>query len=210
MISVQALTKTHPGSARPVLDAVTFDVATGALVAILGKSGSGKSTLLRCIVGLEAVDGGTVQLHGAPARRGELGLVFQSFELFPHLSALENCMLAPMKAQGLPRPEAREQACGLLTQLGLAERMDAFPEQLSGGQRQRVAIARALATRPGALLYDEPTSALDPAFKEEVLNTLREVKASGVTQIVVTHDLALAEQTDEILVLEEGRLRRGG
>jgi polar amino acid transport system ATP-binding protein len=141
------------------------------------------------------------------ALRGKVGLVFQSFELFPHLSVLDNLTLAPRRAKGVARADAEARARRLLSDLGLADKHDAFPEQLSGGQRQRVAIARALALEPRVLLYDEPTSALDPSLRGEVVATLRRVRAAGMTQIVVSHDRALArEAADEVLVLDGGRI----
>ncbi|HME91480.1 MAG TPA: ATP-binding cassette domain-containing protein, partial [Myxococcaceae bacterium] len=215
MIAVTDLERRFPGAAEPVLRQLTFEVAPGKLVALLGKSGSGKTTLLRCLVGLEPFDRGVVtvngvQLSGADARtsageraqavaaiRERVGLVFQSFELFPHLTVLDNCTLALRKARGVAPAQARDRAMKSLDQLGLASRADAFPEHLSGGQRQRVAIARALVMDPQVLLYDEPTSALDPSLKWEVLKTLRQVKESKVTQIVVTHDIKLARTAAE-------------
>jgi ABC-type polar amino acid transport system ATPase subunit len=142
---------------------------------------------------------------------GRVGLVFQSFELFPHLSVLDNCTLAPMRARGKPRAAAEKHALELLDQLGLADKAGAFPEALSGGQRQRVAIARALAVEPRVLLYDEPTSALDPSLKQEVGRSLRRVAATGITQILVTHDMDVArEASDVVFVLEAGRVARSG
>jgi ABC-type polar amino acid transport system ATPase subunit len=148
--------------------------------------------------------------RGIAAARTRLGLVFQSFELFPHLTVLDNCALAPVEVKGLSRARALEHARGLLVQLGLEERLDAWPAQLSGGQRQRVAIARALAMEPRVLLYDEPTSALDPSMKHEVLQTLKRVDATGVTQVVVTHDLQLARGVEHVCVLAEGRVIESG
>src|SRR6185503_10771818 len=140
------------------------------------------------------------------ASRTKLGLVFQSYELFPHLTALQNCVLAPVQVKGMLRSTAEQRAKDLLVQLGLEERIHAYPEQLSGGQRQRVAIARALAMEPEVLLYDEPTSALDPSMKLEVLQTLQRVDATGVTQVVVTHDLQLAQGVEHVCVLDQGRV----
>jgi len=159
-----------------------------------GLLGGGWSTAARGVARLESL-------------RGRVGLVFQSFELFPHLSVLDNLTLAPRRAKGVARAEAETRARQLLADLGLAEKYEAFPEQLSGGQRQRVAIARALALEPRVLLYDEPTSALDPSLRGEVVATLRRVRAGGMTQIVVSHDRALArEAADEVLVLEGGTI----
>jgi ABC-type polar amino acid transport system ATPase subunit len=218
MIKVDALTKTHRGATSPVLRGVTFDVGASALGAVLGMSGAGKSTLLRCIVGLETFDGGTIGLGEetisagkSAALLGRVGLVFQSIELFPHLSVVENCMLAPVRVRNRPRAEAADRALALLAELGLADKANEFPDYLSGGQRQRVAIARALAMEPRVLLYDEPTSALDPSLKREVADTLRRVRGTGVTQIVVTHDVWLArEAADAIFILDAGKIVESG
>jgi len=229
VIAVTDLERRFPGAAEPVLQRLTFEVPSGKLVALLGQSGSGKTTLLRCLVGLEPFDRGVVtvdgvQLRGAEAStsfrdhaqavaaiRERVGLVFQSFELFPHLTVLDNCTLALRKARKLPPGAARDRAMTSLEQLGLASRADAFPEHLSGGQRQRVAIARALVMDPKVLLYDEPTSALDPALKWEVLKTLRQVKESNVTQIVVTHDIKLARMAAEsVFILDHGQIIEHG
>jgi ABC-type polar amino acid transport system ATPase subunit len=222
MIRVEALEKRHPGAAEPTLRGVSFHVPAGRLVAILGRSGAGKSTLLRCLVGLEPFDGGAIEVDGVAARaedgpralaalRGRVGLVPQSFDLFPHLSALENCALAPRVVKRERRADAEARAAALLARLGLADRQRAYPEQLSGGQRQRVSIARAMAMEPRVLLYDEPTSSLDPSMKDEVRRTLFTVRESGVTQLVATHDVELARSAAEwVLVLEDGRIAREG
>ena len=204
MIRVEGLRKHFPGAPAPTLQDVSFTLETGQLAAVLGSSGAGKSTLLRCIVGLEAPDGGSLHLGG------QAGLVFQGFELFPHLTALGNCTLAPRLAAGRSREQAEARARELLTSLGLGEKLDAYPERLSGGQRQRVAIARALAMEPAVLLYDEPTSALDTSLRREVAETLRRVSALGMTQLVVTHDVRLARASDVVMVLDQGRLVERG
>jgi ABC-type polar amino acid transport system ATPase subunit len=220
-IRVVDLERRHPGSGAPALRGLSLDVAEGQVAGVLGKSGAGKTTLLRCLVGLDPFDSGSIEIDGitvragasarAPHLLGRVGLVFQSFELFPHLSVLDNCTLAPMRARGKTRAAAEERALALLDQLGLADKADAFPEALSGGQRQRVAIARALAVEPRVLLYDEPTSALDPSLKQEVGRSLRRVAATGITQILVTHDLEVArEASDVVFVLEAGRVARSG
>ncbi len=214
MITVVDLEKRHPGAPAPALRGVSMHVERGRVAAVVGKSGAGKSTLLRCLVGLDPFDRGTIAVGGMAVTAGgdgrgllgKVGLVFQSFELFPHLSVLENCTLAPVRALRKSRASAEEVALGLLDQLGLADKARAFPEALSGGQRQRVAIARALAVEPQVLLYDEPTSALDPSLKQEVARSLRRVADTGVTQIVVTHDHDLARSADVTFVLEEGRI----
>jgi ABC-type polar amino acid transport system ATPase subunit len=217
MIRVEQLGKRF--GSIDVLRDVSFSVPRGATASILGPSGGGKSTLLRCLVGLEAFDRGTIfvddtevcagraQRSGQAKLRGRVGLVFQSFELFSHLTVLDNCTLAPRLVRHASRSEAEERARMLLEQLGLGAKADAFPEHLSGGQRQRVAIARALCMEPRVLLYDEPTSALDPSLKEEVRDTITAVGKTGVTQIVVTHDHALADGLGgSIFRLEGGQL----
>jgi len=224
---VKDLFRRHPGASAPVLDGLSFELDGGTLVAMLGPSGSGKTTFLRCLIGLEPfergeISAGDVVLRGTEAAspperraaiatiRARIGLVFQSFELFPHLTAVENCTLAPVRVMGVAKAEAEERAVALLTRLGLAERLHAHPDRLSGGQRQRVAIARALAMEPKILLYDEPTSALDPSMKQEVLQTLHRVDATGVTQVVVTHDLSVARGSEHVWVLGHGKLVEEG
>ena len=204
MIRVEGVRKRFPGATDDTLQGVSFTLEEGRLAAILGPSGSGKSTLLRCIVGLERPDSGSIHLGG------QAGLVFQSFELFPHLTALDNCTLAPQRVAKRPRAEAEARARKLLEELGLGQRLDAYPEMLSGGQRQRVAIARALAMEPAVLLYDEPTSALDPSLRREVVETLRRVGSLGMTQVVVTHDVQLARAAEMVLVLDHGHLVEQG
>jgi ABC-type polar amino acid transport system ATPase subunit len=219
MIDVVNLEKRHPGKETPALAGVSLRVAKGQVASVIGKSGAGKSTLLRVLVGLDPFDQGTIDVDGtrfAPggdrgALLGKVGLVFQSFELFPHLSVLDNCTLAPVHALGRPRATAEGAARALLDQLGLASEARSYPETLSGGQRQRVAIARALAVEPRVLLYDEPTSALDPALKHDVARTVRRVAATGITQIVVTHDHEVArDASDVVFVLDAGRVVRSG
>jgi ABC-type polar amino acid transport system ATPase subunit len=226
-LKVTGLIRHHAGNAEPTLKGLSFDLPGGTLTALLGRSGAGKSTVLRCVMGLEPFESGTIEIDGVVVRGTKdvasdarqrqlleastrLGLVFQSFELFPHLSALDNCTLAPMQVQGLTRTKAEGRARELLAQLGLEHRIDAFPEQLSGGQKQRVAIARALAMEPRVLLYDEPTSALDPSLKGEVLQALKRVNATGVTQVVVTHDLALARGMEHVCVVDHGIVIESG
>ncbi|MDQ3263676.1 MAG: amino acid ABC transporter ATP-binding protein [Myxococcota bacterium] len=226
-LRVSGLVRRHPGAAAPVLDGLDFELAMGTLVALLGPSGAGKTTFLRCLIGLEPFERGEIEVEGVVLRgteqspaserrralrgvRERIGLVFQSFELFPHLSALENCVLAPMRVKHISRRYAELKAVDLLTRLGLADRLGAHPDQLSGGQKQRVAIARALAMEPAVLLYDEPTSALDPSMKQEVAQTLHRVDATGVTQVVVTHDLALARVAEHVCVMDHGRIIEAG
>ena len=218
-ICVSDLIKRHPGAAAPALAGLCMEVPTGKIASVLGRSGAGKTTLLRCLSGLDPFDGGTIDVggvtFGAGAKHGsfggKIGLVFQSFELFPHLSVLDNCTLAPRVVRGEPRARAEARAKELLAELGIEDKAKSYPEALSGGQKQRVAIARALAMEPSVLLYDEPTSALDPALKHEVGRTLRRVAGTGVTQIVVTHDLPVArEASDLVFVLDKGRVAAFG
>ena len=215
-IRVQDLTHRHRGAAQPTLRQVSFAVPAGMIAAVVGESGSGKTTLLRCLAGLDRCERGTITVgdrsveagRTAPAAlRGHVGLVFQSFELFPHLSVLANCVLAPVQVRRVGRPAAEVTARAWLAQLGLGDKTDAYPSRLSGGQCQRVAIARALAMAPACLLYDEPTSALDPARKSEVIDVLGQVRAAGMTQIVVTHDATLVTAVaDLVFRLDAGTL----
>lgn len=203
-----------------VLRGVTLTVGRGEVVAIIGPSGSGKSTLLRCINGLERIDAGEIWVAGEaiggrkadlPKIRRKIGMVFQHFNLFPHMSVLRNVAVGPLIVLNRPRSEAYDRARKLLERVGLAGKEDAMPYQLSGGQQQRVAIARALAMDPAVILFDEPTSALDPELVNEVLRVMRRLAAQGMTMIVVTHEIAFAEQAasrmvmfDEGTIIEEG------
>ena len=200
-----------------VLDALDLEVAAGETVAVIGPSGSGKSTLLRCANGLTPFDAGeiTVGPHRLPQAahevRGLLGLVFQHFELFPHLTAIENITLAPRRVLGMPPSQARELAEKLLDRVGLRARADFWPRQLSGGQQQRVAIARALAMSPRGLLCDEITSALDPELKSDVLAVLEDLRKDGLTLLVVTHEIGFARRAaDRVVVLADGRIIEQG
>ena len=216
MITVEALEKSY--GAGPVLRGISFELPEGRLAAVLGPSGAGKSTLLRCLVGLEPFDRGHIRVGDVDVRsptavralRGKVGLVFQAFELFPHLTVLENCTLAQEKVKRVGREEAARRARALLDELGLLAKAETYPDHLSGGQRQRVAIARALAMQPEVLLYDEPTSALDPSLRREVKDTLLRVRSTRVTQIVVTHDVSLARECEELFVIDEGRIVERG
>lgn len=226
-LRVSGLVRQYPGNPEPTLKGLSFELTRGLMTAVLGKSGAGKSTLLRCVVGLEPFEDGYIEIdelivkgtRAVPpderrkmlqAAHEKLGLVMQSFELFPHLTVLENCALAPMKVKRLSRDAAEARAVAHLKQLGLETKLKVFPEQLSGGQKQRVAIARALSMEPTVLLYDEPTSALDPTMKQEVLQTLRRVDATHVTQVVVTHDLQLARGMEHVCVLDHGVVIESG
>ena len=218
VIEVRGVTKAF--GEVPVLRGIDLAVPEHGAIALIGASGSGKSTLLRCIDLLEPIDDGDVLLDGEVvtdpsvepvAVRRRLGMVFQAFNLFPHLTALENVALAPVRAQGLGREEARARAAELLARFGLAGREGERPDNLSGGQQQRVAIARALATRPRALLLDEITSALDPELVGEVLEVVRDLKAQGTTMLVTTHEMGFARDVaDEVCFLHEGRILERG
>jgi polar amino acid transport system ATP-binding protein len=218
VLEVHGVTKAY-GEAD-VLRGVDLAVQEHQAVALIGASGSGKSTLLRCIDLLEEIDDGDVLLDGAVitdpsvdpvAVRRRLGLVFQQFNLFPHLSVLENIVLAPVRAHGTDEAAATERARELLGRFGLAGREHDRPDRLSGGQQQRVAIVRALATRPRALLLDEVTSALDPELVGEVLELIRELKADGMTMVIATHEMAFArEVADEVCFLHAGAILERG
>ncbi|MFM0776111.1 amino acid ABC transporter ATP-binding protein [Streptococcus suis] len=184
-------------------------IPEGKIVAIVGQSGGGKTTLLRMLAGLESIDSGTLIYNGQElpleelGKRHLLGFVFQDFQLFPHLSVLENLVLSPMKTQNMTRSEAEDKALKLLDTLGLANHANAYPFSLSGGQKQRVALARAMMIDPEIIGYDEPTSALDPELRKEVEKLILENRATGITQIVVTHDMQFAENiADEIIKIE--------
>jgi polar amino acid transport system ATP-binding protein len=218
VLEVQGVTKAY-GDAE-VLRGVDISVQEHQAVALIGASGSGKSTLLRCIDLLEEIDDGDVLLDGdvitdpavdpVPVRR-RLGLVFQSFNLFPHLTVLENVVLAPARAQGMSRAEAAEVAHELLARFGLGARERDYPDRLSGGQQQRVAIIRALATRPRALLLDEITSALDPELVSEVLELVRELKEQGMTMLIATHEMSFARDVaNQVCFLHDGRILERG
>ncbi|MWL86905.1 MULTISPECIES: amino acid ABC transporter ATP-binding protein [unclassified Cupriavidus] len=203
-----------------VLKGVSLSVEPGEVIAIIGKSGSGKSTLLRCINGLETIDSGAITVAGAHLADSELqlralrlkvGMIFQQFNLFPHLSAGRNVMLSPMVVKGVPEARARELAEENLARVGLSARFDAYPDQLSGGQQQRVAIARALAMQPTALLCDEITSALDPELVNEVLQVVRGLAADGMTLLMVTHEMRFAREVcDRVVFMHQGKVHEMG
>ncbi len=199
-----------------VCDGINLDVEKGQLVCLVGASGAGKSTLLRCINLLEPVDEGEVFLDGQDIAvpgldpqsvRARIGIVFQSFNLFPHMTALENAMLAPRRVRGLSRAEIQPEVEALFARFGLADRMSNYPDQLSGGQQQRVAIVRALAMRPEVMLFDEITSALDPQLVNEVLDVLLLLKQEGMTMVMATHEMSFARQAaDKICYLKDGQV----
>ena len=218
IVNIQKLDKSY-GDFQ-VLHGIDLSIAEGEVVCVIGPSGSGKSTLIRCINHLESfsnesrieVDGIKVERGRNLARvRAEVGMVFQSFNLFPHLSVLKNIMIAPMRVRGTPPEEAARKARDLLARVGITEQADKYPEQLSGGQQQRVAIARALAMEPRVLLFDEPTSALDPEMVGEVLDVMRKLAGTGVTMIVVTHEMGFARQVaDRVIFMDGGRIVEAG
>ena len=203
-----------------VLDAIDLTIERGEVVVIAGPSGSGKSTMLRCINGLEAVDEGEVRFDGQSLGgagkglnrlRAEIGMVFQQFNLFAHKTVMQNVTLAPVQVKGLSKAQARERAGALLERVGIAEKADAYPADLSGGQQQRVAIARALAMEPQLMLFDEPTSALDPEMIREVLDVMRDLAHSGMTMIVVTHEMGFAREVgDRIVFIDDGKIVEQG
>lgn len=212
MISLKNIYKSF--GANQVLKGVSAEVEQGEVVVLIGASGSGKSTLLRCINLLEEPDSGQVIIEGVDVLakgvaknevRRETGMVFQQFNLFPHLSVLENITLAPMKVRQMPKAEAEALALELLRKVNLEEKTHAYPRQLSGGQQQRVAIARALAMKPKVMLFDEATSALDPAMTAEVLGVMRQLAADGMTMVVVTHEMGFAREVgDKVLFMHDG------
>jgi polar amino acid transport system ATP-binding protein len=207
-----------------VLKGIDLEVVPGEVMCIIGPSGSGKSTFLRCINHLEKIDGGKLYVDGelvgyrqatgklyelrereVARKRAEIGMVFQRFNLFPHMTVMQNVCEAPIGVKGEPKEAVRERALGLLNRVGLADKVDAYPAQLSGGQQQRVAIARALAMQPKLMLFDEPTSALDPELVGEVLDVMRGLAQDGLTMIVVTHEMGFAREVgDELVFMDDG------
>ncbi|MBK1635390.1 glutamine ABC transporter ATP-binding protein GlnQ [Rhodovulum adriaticum] len=212
-------TSKHFGPLK-VLDHVDLSIDEGQVVVLIGPSGSGKSTLLRCINGLETITGGDLIVDGLSVTGGkkqlreirrEAGMVFQQFNLFPQLTALENVAFGPRKVRKLSKEQAEEVAIDLLDKVGLAEKAGHYPAELSGGQQQRVAIARALAVKPKVMLFDEPTSALDPELKQEVLNVMRQLATEGMTMVVVTHEMSFAKQVGTRLIfMEHGKIAVDG
>ncbi len=201
-----------------VLKNVSFDVAEGEKVVVCGPSGSGKSTLIRCINRLEKHQQGRIHVEGQEVNDGnashvrqEVGMVFQQFNLFPHLTILENCILAPMSTRGLSREKAVEIAMGFLERVRIANQAEKYPAKLSGGQQQRVAIARALCMEPRIMLFDEPTSALDPEMIQEVLDTMTELAQTGMTMICVTHEMGFARKVaDRVVFMDHGEIVEQG
>jgi ABC-type polar amino acid transport system ATPase subunit len=203
-----------------VLAGIDLDIERGEAVVVAGPSGSGKSTMLRCINGLEPVDSGEVRFEGqaidysgraVTQLRAEIGVVFQQFNLFPHMTVRENIVLGPVKGKGVPRGDANRRARELLERVGIPEKENEFPADLSGGQQQRVAIARALAMEPKLMLFDEPTSALDPEMIREVLDVMRDLARDGMTMVVVTHEMGFAREVcDRIVFIDAGEIVEQG
>ncbi len=218
LLSVQGVWKSF-GSLQ-VLNNVSFDVREGEKIFFIGPSGSGKSTLLRCLNRLEIIQKGRIIVEGTDIYsstcdicrlRMDMGMVFQSFNLFPHLSVLDNLIFSPVRLRGMSRTEAVEMAENLLVRTGLADKRNVFPEELSGGQKQRVAILRALAMKPRIMLFDEPTSALDPEMTGEVLSLMKELAGKGMTMVVVTHEMGFArEAADRVLFMDKGEIVEQG
>ena len=230
LISVQNLKKYFNNGAIKALDDVSVDINKGDVMVVIGPSGSGKSTLLRSLNLTEEPTGGSIVFDGVditkkkiPNEKGKLvkldidkhrqkmGMVFQHFNLFPHMTILDNMILAPVRVKHMSKAEAKEKALALLKRVGLEDRADAYPIQLSGGQKQRVAIVRALMMEPQVMLFDEPTSALDPEMVGEVLNVMKELAQSGMTMVVVTHEMGFAREVgNRVLFMDEGKLLEEG
>lgn len=218
MIKTESLSKQF--GKQTVLKNINTTIRHGEVVAVIGPSGSGKSTFLRCLNLLEEPASGTIEINGKEITGGKankleirenIGMVFQHFHLFPHLTALDNIAYAPQKVKQLSKEEAHRNASELLAKVGLTDKADAYPNRLSGGQKQRVAIARALAMEPAIMLFDEPTSALDPEMVKEVLDVLKRLTETGMTMVVVTHEMNFAKEVaDRILFLDEGNLVEEG
>ncbi|MBO6000124.1 MAG: amino acid ABC transporter ATP-binding protein [Lachnospiraceae bacterium] len=218
MLTIEHLTKRFDD--QIVLNDISFDVKEGEVIVIVGPSGCGKSTLLRCINALESIQGGEIKLRGEPVLAGgrnlaglrqKIGMVFQSYELFPHLNVLDNILLAPVKVQKRPKEEAKEEALALLKRVGLESKAQSYPRQLSGGQKQRVAIVRALCMNPEIMLFDEVTAALDPEMVREVLDVILGLADDGKTMLIVTHEMQFARAVadrvifiDDSVICEEG------
>ncbi len=214
LLEVAGLSKAF--GALQVLKSIDFSIRAGEVVAVCGASGSGKSTLLRCINGLEIPDGGSIRFRGGAVPmtragfrdvRRHVGMVFQSFNLFPHLTAMQNVSIGPRKVLGKSAAEAQRTARSLLDRVGLSEKADVFPDFLSGGQQQRIAIARALAMEPALMLFDEPTSALDPEMVKEVLDVMMELAKQGMTMLCVTHEMGFARAVaDRVVFMDRGEV----
>ena len=220
LIQVENLQKYYKGGEIKALDGVNADIRKGKVVVVIGPSGSGKSTFLRCLNLLEIPTGGTIRLDGTDITdpkndinlyRQRMGMVFQHFNLFPHMTILKNMTLAPVKLLHRSQAEAEKKAMDLLTRVGLADRANSYPSQLSGGQKQRVAIVRALMMEPEVMLFDEPTSALDPEMVGEVLEVMRDLAKDGMTMVVVTHEMGFAKEVaNHVMFMADGKLLEEG
>lgn len=214
LIEVRNVTKSFDD--LTVLDELNLKVDSGEVVAIIGSSGSGKSTLVRCITGLESIEQGEIfirnqSVKGVKSTNGLIGMVFQNFNLFPHMTVLDNITLAPIKIKKISKEEANKKAQILLDRVGLLDKKDAYPSQLSGGQKQRIAIARALAMEPDMMLFDEPTSALDPEMVKEVLDVIKELANEGMTMAIVTHEMGFAKEVaDRVIFVDDGKIVENG
>lgn len=215
IVRAEGICKSFPNGVL-ALNSVDLQIARREVVVVIGPSGSGKSTLLRCLNGLEEIDSGRVVIDGIPLDgkaknrlliRTEVGMVFQSFNLFPHMTVAENILLAPQRVRKMSRTQAEELAQSLLNKVGMEDKWGAYPAQLSGGQQQRVAIARALAMRPAVMLFDEATSALDPEMIGDVLQVMKDLAQEGMTMIVVTHEMGFAREVgNRVIFMEEGQI----
>ena len=215
LLEIKNVIKNYDGK-TPVLEGVSLELNKGEVIVLIGPSGCGKSTLLRCINGLEEIQGGSISLDGEvidykkkdlTKLRQKIGMVFQSYELFPHMTIIENIILAPTKVGGVDRESAKKEALKLLEKVGLAHKANAYPRELSGGQKQRVAIVRALAMHPEILLFDEVTAALDPEMVREVLDVMLRLAAQGRTMLIVTHEMQFAKSiADRIIFMDKGQI----
>ena len=213
LLKIENLTKEYEG--QKILDGINLEVKQGDVLVVVGPSGCGKSTLLRCINALEPIQGGTIKLQGMDIRKGsknittlrqKIGMVLQSYELFPHLTVLDNITLAPVKVQKRDKAEAQKEAMELLARVGLADKAKSYPRQLSGGQKQRVAIVRALCMHPEILLFDEVTAALDPEMVREVLDVMLDLAKQGKTMLIVTHEMQFAKAVaDKVIFIDQGK-----
>ena len=218
MLSIEHLKKSYDDNL--ILDDINLEVHQGEVIVLVGPSGCGKSTMLRCINALEPIQGGEIKLNGEKIDpknkniaelRQKIGMVFQQFNLFPHLTVLDNITLAPIKVKKMPKAEAEKLARELLNKVGLADKEDSYPAQLSGGQQQRIAIARALAMQPDIMLFDEPTSALDPEMVREVLDVMKSLADEGMTMVIVTHEMGFAKEVaDRVLFVDGGQILEDG
>lgn len=214
LLKIENLTKEYEG--QKFLDGIHLEVKKGDVLVVVGPSGCGKSTLLRCINALEPIQGGTIKLQGMDIRKGsknittlrqKIGMVFQSYELFPHLTVIDNITLAPVKVQKRDKAEVRKEAMELLARVGLADKAKSYPRQLSGGQKQRVAIVRALCMHPEILLFDEVTAALDPEMVREVLDVMLDLAKQGKTMLIVTHEMQFAKAVaDKVIFIDQGKI----